>query len=242
MHGDNPAGRLLAVLEKVKVEKRDISARAVWMKVLRVPENDLPQLLTKMGTLMGLPFQAVEELKENYPRQFESGAHFHFYSSVTHAFSQLDFNAQIAQFQSQVDGNAMSYLSAMVDLLEAKKSTNPLTGEEVADLQSKVWELMDFIRSADISTELKQYLLEKLTRAIEAIDRYFITGSGPIVDAIESTLGHAAFNEEYLSNLKSPAWRAFTNGLATIANIATIASGVSGLAEGTIMFIEEIAN
>lgn len=242
MHGDNPAGRLLAVIEKVKGNPKNTLARVAWMDALDVKNNDLPQLLVKMGALMALPAQAVEQLAEMYPRQYAARAHQQFYSSVTGALSRLDFSGTIEGFNTRVDDNAVNYLNALADLLEAKRESKPLTKDETSDLQRRVSELMEFVRAQDISPELKQYLLEKLTRTMEAIDSYFIKGSMPIVDSIESALGHAAFNEEYRNSLKSNNWKAFTSGLATIANIATIASGVAGLTEGTIKFLEDMAS
>ncbi|MFC9985712.1 hypothetical protein [Microbacterium keratanolyticum] len=242
MHGDNPAGRLLAILEEVQKFQVNTPSREAWMQALKVKDNDLPQLLVRMGELMALPSLAVKQLSEKYPRQYQAGSHSHFYSQVTSALSRLDFGGTIDGFKTRVDQNAMNYLSALADLLEAKKSTDPLSGDQIAELQGKVSELMEFVRKQDISPELKQYLLDKLTRAMEAVDRYFITGSAPIIDAVESTFGHAVFNEEFRLNIKKSHWQSFASTLATIANIATIAAGVGGLTEDTVKFLENMAN
>lgn len=241
MHGDNPAGRLLAILEKVQKFQVNTPSKEVWMQALQVKDNDLPQLLVRMGELMALPSMAVNQLSEKYPRQYQAGSHSHFYHQVTTALSRLDFTGTIDGFKTRVDQNAMNYLSALADLLEAKKSTDPLSVDQIAELQGKVSELMEFVRKQEISPELKQYLLDKLARAMEAVDHYFITGSAPIIDAVESTFGHAVFNEEFRSNIKTSRWRPFASTLATIANIATIAAGVGGLTEETIKFLENMA-
>lgn len=242
MHIDNPAGRLLAILEKVRSFKAETTARTAWMQALQVPDNDPQKLLQKFGSLMALAPQAIDELKEKYPRQYQNRAHAYFYEAVTKAFSRIDFNNAIGHFNNAIDVNAMNYLHALADLLEAKKSTNPLTDDQLVELQGKVHDLMDFIRSCEMSPELKYYLLGKLSRIMEAIDSYFITGAAPIVDAIESTFGHAAFNEEYRSNIRNPAWRTFVSGLAAIANTVTIAAGAPGMIEGTIMFLDNMTN
>ncbi|MFA0038207.1 hypothetical protein AB4423_16005 [Vibrio chagasii] len=81
-----------------------------------------------------------------------------------------------------------------------------LTEEELAELKKEVSELQERIIASDLDPLLKQHLNRHIKHVLDAIDDYRITGSLPVLDAVEGMCGHVVMqsngNEQYQNTIK----------------------------------------
>lgn len=64
MIGDNPAARLLAILELGIQQDQNIKCRDIWRKLLNVEGGDDALLMSRLGKVMELPQQAIQIIKK----------------------------------------------------------------------------------------------------------------------------------------------------------------------------------
>lgn len=228
MEFDNPAGRLLAILQLGKVRARDSACRQQWHEILQT-ENNESKLMSSLGKVMALPMQILDDLNEHYlPHQVHAD---HWVSKVNAGFTNQNFHGQWASFIDQIDNHTISYLSHSAMLLEAKSKTKIIGADDLASFKASFNELIEEVFNADQPKELKFFVIKNLRKIIEAIDDYRLTGSLPLIEAMDATIGHCAFNKAYKDFMfKDPIGTRIGNALQTIANVATVATGYVQLA------------
>ena len=92
------------------------------------------------------------------------------------------------------------------------------------------------VLQSDSDSELKKYIIHHLRQILIAIDEYKITGALPILDAIESTIGHAYLDKKYYSFLKdTDIGKQIVVTLGVAANLVTIAVGIPAITQGILM-------
>ncbi len=71
MQHDNPAARLLAILEYGMKQNRGKNCRSTWALILKTGENE-SLLMSRLGKVMALPEEIYEKIKINFPNQLEA--------------------------------------------------------------------------------------------------------------------------------------------------------------------------
>ena len=69
MHSDNPAARLLKILQDGQKIQVDARCRDVWHKLLDVETSDAALLMSRLGKVMELPNLIINDIRVNYPNQ-----------------------------------------------------------------------------------------------------------------------------------------------------------------------------
>lgn len=225
MHTDNPARRLLKILENGKKHSTATSCSKVWCELLRVDGSDRALLMSRLGKVMELPAQIIEKIRENYPNQGSS--HQHWSNKVNTAFMQQNLNGKWEGFISHIDNHTISYLKIAVDLLDMKDMTEIMEDDELADIRNKVDDLLQEAIDAEIDPGFKKYIVRYLRKIIASIDEYHISGAVPIAESIECTIGHVHLDENYRKNiLGSELGRKLIGILHTVASVVTLAIGL----------------
>jgi len=96
MNTDNPAGRLLHILQECKKIPQHSTGREAWRKILNVNVNNDALLVSRLGKVMELPHQVINDIQNNFPNQKNS--HKHWSAKVNTAFTQHDLNGQWSKF------------------------------------------------------------------------------------------------------------------------------------------------
>lgn len=228
MSHDNPANRLLSILEAGKQVDKRTSCREAWGKLLDTRGNN-SLLMSRIGKLMELPALIIQALKEGYPNRGKTWAHWE--AQVNTAFTTQNLNATWESFIIHIDDMSLNILRLSSDLIEVKFPQNTLSDEDLAGLRLKINELTEEILASDVGDDLKQYLVRALRRLVNAIDEYQITGATGIVEAVEVAIGHAAMSSEYREFLNDSALGAkFVTVLSVMANAVTVAPALTELA------------
>lgn len=228
MSHDNPANRLLSILEAGWLENKKVVCREVWGKLLDAT-GDSALLMSRMGKLMELPALIIESLRESYPGRKNSWTHW--VTQVRKAFEAQNLDGPWETFINHIDDMSLNLLRLSSELIEAKSPQNNLSEEDLAGLRLKLTELTEDILASDLDHDLKKYLVRALRRLVNAIDEYQITGGAEIVDAVEATIGHAIVSPTYRDFLKDKDLGAkFVTTLSLMANAVTVAPALKELA------------
>lgn len=228
MHSDNPAARLLKILQDGKEIKAEVKCRDAWNNLLGVERSEPALLMSRLGKLMELPDLIIKDIKENYPNQKNS--HKHWSLKVNAAFMQQNLNGVWKEFITHIDDHTISYLSMSADLLDMKTSTQIISESELSDIRNKVDELLNEAIGLDLDQNFRSYIIHYLRKIITAIDEYRISGAIPISEVIESTFGHAFVDENYRKSMSGTEFGAkVVSVLGAVAATVTIAVGLPQL-------------
>ncbi|MCM2317904.1 MAG: hypothetical protein NDI93_01075 [Pseudomonas sp.] len=239
MIGDNPAARLLAVLEEgIKVEQT-IKCRDVWHTILKTEKSEEALLFSRIGKVMTLPDQTLQIVKANFPNQARTCTHW--ITAVGRAFSEQNLNGQWQTFRQHIDRHTIDYLGLTADLIQTKNPTELLTNETIVEFNEKIQALLDEVLESDLTDEIKFQVSKYLSRIITSINEYRITGASPILDSIEGAFGHAFFDKEYHEAVaKTEIGSKIVSVLAALANTVTVAIGMPQLPQAVEFLIEKL--
>ncbi len=239
MHSDNPAARLLAILEVGKTKSSEMICKDVWHNLLDVEKNNQALLMSRLGKLMELPEQIISSIKLNYPNQ--SSSYSHWSNKVNIAFMQQNLNGHWGEFINLIDNHTIVYLQMSADLLDMKSATKVMDNSDLSTIRLKVDELLTETIEADVDLEFKKYITNYLRKIIIAIDEYHISGAIPIAETIESALGHAFLDENYRKNISnSNVGRKLIDVLTSVASVVTVAVGLPQLPEAYRLLLDKI--
>lgn len=179
---------------------------------------------------MELPELTILAIQENFPHQTNTWSHWE--NQVNSAFMSQDLNGQWATFINRIDGHSITYLQMSAELLQAKANTKPILGDEIGQLRESLNQILSAVMESDTADEVKKYLARNIRKIIMSIDEYRLTGALPLLDSIESTLGHAHIDKNYMVFLKdTDLGKRLLETLGTMANVVTVAVGLPQLSQ-----------
>lgn len=230
MMTDNPAERLLKILEngkKIGIEKPN---KLAWMQVLEVSGDNLNShsiLLSKLGKVMLLPHDILNLVSLHYPAQI-SGYQYSF-NQIQAAFLNQNLNENWHTFMRHIDSHSLNTLSMISALLDQKLETTTIENEKLNLFREKLKKLINETLKSNLSTDFKKFMTHYLNKILNAINDYLISGAMPVMDAIEATLGHAVLNESFKDELKNTdTGKSISQMLADLANTVAIATAATG--------------
>ncbi len=197
---DNPAERLLEILESGRFIRVNMNCRTAWCEVLELDDPSESQLMSRLGKVMDLPSQALMLLESI--DEHDDEAHQYWVKKVSNGFMQQNLNANWDSFINHIDQHSISYLKLCSRLLKAHSNIEGLNNEKLAEIKNQLIELIDEVQQNELDLELKRYLVRSLQRIIASIDEYFISGIVPVMENIESTIGHAIIDQEFRENMR----------------------------------------
>lgn len=229
MNYDNPAARLLAIIENGKSISAHVNCRVAWEQLLDV-ENNNPLLISRLGKVMELPDSIIQAIKENFPNQQDTWSHWS--TQVNHAFMVQNLNANWQTFINEIDQHSVTYLRLASDLLQVKSNTKILIDGEISPIRERLLGLLEEVLSGNLSDDIKKYLARNIRKIIVSIEEYKITGALPLLDSIESTIGHAHIDEPYKNFLvDTELGRRILDTLGAMSNLVTVAVGIPQLSQ-----------
>lgn len=229
---DNPAERLLEILQSGQGISKTVNCRNAWKQILSLDNNSSESLLmSRLGKIMDLPSQSIsllESIGEN-----DDDSHKYWVSKVSQGFSQQNLNGNWDTFINHIDNHSISYLKLCSRLLKAHSSVNGLPQDQLESIKNQIQELIGNVQSSNLELSVKQYLVRSLQRIVVSIDEYFISGSVPIIEAIETTFGHAVANKDFRNAVKdSDIGEAVWEALFKVSSIVSLSVGFPELAAG----------
>lgn len=229
MKYDNPAARLLSIIEIGRSIPPNQICREAWQQLLNVQDNNA-LLMSRLGKVMELPGLAINQIKEMYPEQGDTWSHWS--SQVNTGFMSQNLNATWSTFIGNIDTHTITYLRMSASLLEAKSNTNTISDADLQEIITKIKSLCDDIIESDMNDDIKKYLLRYIGKLVIALDEYKITGAISLLESIETTIGHAHIHPQYKSFLTdTELGKRILDTLGSMANVVTVAVGIPQLTQ-----------
>jgi hypothetical protein len=127
---DNPAQRLLDLLEQGKNYKREDNCRVVWQQILQVVGMEEQHLLTRLAFAMALPGRIIQVREDNFSSL--RGKSSHWKSHVDKAFVTQSLNGTWSTFQDDIDDRTLTELGMLSDLFETRGAHAGIEAEDIA--------------------------------------------------------------------------------------------------------------
>ena len=244
MELNNPAARLLTILERgIKIHKKERN-RDAWCKLLNVnivnyslDENII--LMSRIGKLMSLSTDIVESL--NSIDGIEVKKYLHWFEPVNRAFIGNNLNGDWQSFIGPIDNHVINYLGMTSDILSYRCPESILSESSIESILSNSRSLIDEIRGSDLPPDSKNFMVKRLHEICMAVEEYSILGTESVSKAVESTFGYGVLHKESIDLVKTnPAAKRFWQHMAKAAIIVSLAAGVQQLSPPIMKLLPEI--
>ncbi|MGP6463292.1 hypothetical protein [Pantoea agglomerans] len=198
MTSDNPASRLYEILTLARNVPANESQREAWRQALHMNNCTDSQLLAQLGKVFALPEEIGCWLDEKFPRKQWTT----WRTSVDTGFSHTYLDGSWDMVRSHINERAMTELDLISTLYETSEAVEPISQEELDSFTNKINEIKREIIDSDLSLQMKKTFLKYLNKILNALESYYITGSEPIIDAVEAAMGHVVVDSAYADSLK----------------------------------------
>lgn len=230
---ENPAARLLAILEEGKTIPANQSCRNAWNKILGTEALPDKFLLSRLAKVIELPNQTSELLELLNTSKNLERANQYWINQVNGGFINQKLNGAWDSFISGIDERTIDALTHTTELLETKSTIKSDAPQDLSEIKSAFQKLLDEILiNEELDKDVKRYLVRSLQRIIVAIDEHFISGYTPIIEAIETTIGYAVLDSKTSEKKVATAfyetgmWEGFFTALNIISALVTLRTGV----------------
>lgn len=229
MELDNPAARLLSILERGNQLPETKSCRDAWCELLDVKKSEHAILMGRIGRVMALSTDIVERL-ENIGG-IKVDRYMHWVKPLENAFIKNNLNGPWKEFRGQINTHVINYLSMTSDLL-SHKCPEPIISESNLDtILNTARGLIDDVRKSDLPADIKEFMIRHLYKICLAVEEYIIRGSESVSTVIESAFGYGVLHGESVELAKTnPVAKKFWQSMANIALIVSVSTGVQQLA------------
>lgn len=223
---DNPALRLLDILEKGQGYNRTDNCRKVWMEILQA-ENERT-LLVRLAQVMELPARISQVMNDNFPESRWSSSHLE--ECIEKAFISQRLSDGWNTFKDYIDDQALSELGLLSMTFETRGVHSGIAPDKLDALLKRISELRGDIRNSALPAAMKTLLLKQLAQLHDALESYSISGVEPVMDAVQSTLGLAVLHPEYRNEISKGTGSHFGEKISTLltdtASVVTIAGAM----------------
>lgn len=225
---DNPAQRLLDLLEQGKKYQKTDNCRKVWQQILEVEGLEEQYLLTRLAHAMALSGRIIQVREDNFSTL--RGKSNYWKSHIDQAFVSQTLNSDWGTFWNSIDDRTLTELGMLSDLFETRGAHAGIAADEIDALLERITQLRSEIRESGLSATMKTLLLKQLSQIQEALESYSISGVEPVMDAVQSTLGLAVLHPEYRNEISKGTGSQFGERISALltdtASVVTIAGAM----------------
>jgi hypothetical protein len=227
---DNPAARLLGVLEKLKELQPNTPARDAMIQVISPHTSDSAVLARRVGLLISLPDQTmaqVEAIEEIVSRELLLRWH----APVSKAFHELlFFGGGIGQITNNYGDGDLAALQICADLLHRNRREIILSNEQLRNIEDLVRELYETLQlDSHIDPGLHSILLRHVRAMQQAIEDIPLLGTSGLELVAAQTYGDLTLRrDQVVKGEKSTAtWQKLTAVLGAIT--AALSFGITAI-------------
>lgn len=113
-------------------------------------------------------------------------------------------NVSLQHSLQRFDDTSRNYLEITSDLIEREYDVeSKISALDCDGLLKSINGLLQDVRNSDLGYEVKTYFLAKLRELQIAIDDYMLSGKSPIIDVVDSVVGHLARDRNFQQVSKS---------------------------------------
>ena len=234
-HNDNPAKRLLQILEKAQKVDENKSMGDAFAEIFDNDPNQRSEILRNLGELQKLPLSIrseVQSIKKDHSIYLDK------INRIEKALSKINFGAKWRNFQQGIDEATITQLTFCSELLSNNSKFKHLEKKDLNKLKEKVQSFKNELSGFDIDTDLNQLIFEKLNDIERAIFDYQLTGSALIQKEVESAMGQIVLHPALVEKDKSVV-RKFFSLLSYISTTIDVVERAPKLTEFTQRLLNE---
>ena len=219
---NNPAGRLLNIIEEGKRQPLDKAIYEIWSILLSVPPNNITLLLKRLAYVVSLIDEIEHRIKS--VNDINHDIFLEWMHNARSAFKDLNLHRPWRFFIESFDEKVIYGLKICADILSRKKPERIVDENLLLDIMEEVDSLITQINDSNFDYNLKDFLLEKLLNIKYALEEYKIKGIKSLENIINSTIGSIlihrnCYEEIQKEDIGSKLWN-IINRLVTITNLA----------------------
>lgn len=236
---ENPAERLHDFLVRGKSINTSENCKQSWISLLDLSGPSEADVLRGIAGASELPKKIIHIRDEII--QSKRGRSSHWLKKVNKAFSSQNLNGDWSSFINHIDEVTLSELDLLAMVFEGANQEDGLSDEELLSFRQRILELREEVLNSDIDKDVRFAIIELLKKTLEAIELYQLTGSGPIMEAVELSVGKIMFSEKLQDEVKKGSVGKKLAGIISgLANIVTVAQGVKEIAPPIMSLLENI--
>ncbi|CNG29290.1 Uncharacterised protein [Yersinia enterocolitica] len=233
---DNPAARLHQILLDGSRQDNGRACRDIWFDLLKISERTDINLLRAVANTAELADKIIYIRDDVLKTTRAKSTHWH--TQVNKAFSIQSLKSDWGSFNKSIDSLVISELDMLAMIFEQANAEENLDEEKLAEFKVRIINLREEIIGSELDQGVEYALLALLKKALEAIEMYQVTGAGPIMEAVEASIGKVMFDQNLQEEIKSGTiGKQFGALMGGLANFVTIAQGVKELAGPAITFL-----
>lgn len=218
-HTDNPAGRLLLVLQKSQKIDNEKKTNQAFAEIFDVDPKDRSEILHKLGLVNQLPYKIrkqVLSLEINHNLFLKN------LNKVEAAFSNINFAANWKRFKDSIDGETLLSLEHCSEVLSNELEEKDLDENDIESLKDKVNEFKDELSNYQIDPVLSRLIFEKLNDIERAIFDYRLSGTVLIQKEVDAAITNALMRVDLLEKDKetSKKWIDFLHNLSVTIHLS----------------------
>jgi hypothetical protein len=196
MKKDNPASRLLNILQEGKKIGSNMGSKLAWSKLLNIPDKDSLALMQGIASIISLVQELSETVLELAPEVADDLKPS--IAKVEKAIANHEFHQNWHTFIGGIDDTVLNMLSIVASLLDKDLSIEKLDLDLLDKYKTDIQSLLNEILNPDtsLSAEFKSTMKYHLQQIIENIDNYFINGRLPIHRSIQFLASEIYWNEQ----------------------------------------------
>lgn len=186
---DNPAGRLLAVLEDLAARDGKASLIDSWAAVFEVDQPDVIVRLGPVADLIRQIQEAVDELGDEYLSATVTNNR----DSWARPIFPIDHKFTAAMAPVRPGRESLVALGMVSNQLHRDCPEGLIPDDpELERLKEQVLALVDEVRDSELSADLRRIIVSRLFDVLKAIESVRIGGPGAVRHAVEALVGGAA--------------------------------------------------
>jgi len=185
---DNPAGRLLLILQKSQKIDPAKKMREAWAEIFEVDSDNTSEILRNLGLLHQLPSEIRNQVYsidgEDHDLYLDK------ISRVENALSNINLKARWKNFKETIDEATLTELKFCSKLLSKKSEFRTIDKKDREDLLKRIQDLKNEMSDFNINEDLRRAIFDKLSEIERAIFDYRLTGGVLIKKEVESALAN----------------------------------------------------
>lgn len=224
MSDNNPANRLLSIIQEGQRQKKDQQAVDAWAAILGVPKDNRCLLLSRVGHVMALPGAIKSEIEQL--DNVNHNLYLKWLPNVESSFSILNLQIQWKQFIERFNSETTYGIEICGDELSRNRPEKTADPESLQILLNDVNALLAELHEHKLPPELQNFIFEHLWLVKNAVEEYKIRGIHPLEAEVERLTGAIVRNPAVWSRTKdSDFGKQFWKVMGRLAIITTVAIG-----------------
>jgi hypothetical protein len=215
---NNPASRLLKVLEKVCELNPEALTRQVWAIAFNTTA-ETHVVYPKITKLLLLIHEIKDEMSR-LPIKMKTLSTWP--NSLEASLFQMNLDIQWSAHQPRIC-QVIQPVRDSAELLSHLRPERIIKEETLQKFESEIRSLLDDVTDSDIEKEIKDFIIEQLRNILFGIDDFEIRGIKGIQEAVQQTVGAIASNGKVQSKLSGTS---FGKRLWQIISVYAVFAGV----------------